>query len=141
MSVETQLIGNAYHLIFDFPVVNSLWSQLEPLLLNIHPAPVTEQAMIFGILGTSSAIILRNWLRYVLRFCICQQEFLAYHNNKGLLNELTIKLVYNSRVHREAVQRLLGYKHNGRLDLFYKYYTINEAFVTKQLQIVTSFPV
>ena len=137
----TQATGNEYHLIFDCPVVTSLWSQIEPLLLKIHPAPVTEQEMIFGILGNSPTITLRNWLTYCLRFCICQQEVLAYHNKKGLLNEFDIKLIYNSRVHREAVQRLLGYKHRGRLDLFHKYYTINEAFVTKQFQIVPIFPV
>ena len=108
VSLCTQLIGNEYHLIFDCPVVTSLWSQIEPLLLKIHHAPVTEQEMIFGILGTSPAITLRNWLKYGLRFCFCQQEVLAYHNAKGLLNELNIKLIYNSRVHREAEQRLLG---------------------------------
>ena len=137
----TQTIGGEYHSIFDCPVVTSLWSQIEPLLLKIHPAPVTEQEMIFGILGNSHTITLRNWLTHCLRFCICQQEVLAYHNKKGLLNELNIKLIYNSRVHQEAVQRLLGYKHRGRLDLFHKFYTINEAFVTKQFQIVPIFPV
>ena len=100
----TQVIGNEYHLIFGCPVVTSLWSQIEPLLLKIHPASVTEQEMIFGILGNSPTITLRNWLTYCLRFCICQQEVLAYHNKQGLLNELNIKLIYNSRVHREAVQ-------------------------------------
>ena len=79
----TQLVGNEYHLIFDCRVVTSLWSQIEPLPLKIHPAPVTEQKMIFGILGTSSVITLRNWFTYGLRFCFCQQEVLAYHNKKS----------------------------------------------------------
>ena len=93
----TQAIGNEFHLIFDCPVVTSLWSQIEHLLLKIRPAPVTEQEMIFGILGNSPTITLRNWLTYCLRFCICQQEVLAYHNKKGLLNELNIKLKLNPR--------------------------------------------
>ena len=117
---------------------------LEPnwtLATQNTPCPVTEQEMIFGILGNSLTITLRNWLTYCLQFCISQQEVLAYHNKKGLLNEFGIKLIYNSRVHRLAVQRLLGYEHCGRLDLFHKYYTINEAFVTKQFQIVPIFPV
>ena len=76
------------------------------MLRRIHPAPVTEQEQIFGILGDSPAVVLRNGLTYVLRFCIYQQESLAYHNKRGLLNETDIKLVYNTQVRREAVQRL-----------------------------------
>ena len=76
---------------------------------------------IFGILGDSPAVTLWNWLTYILRCCIYQQETLAYHN-KALLNETDIKLVYNTQVHR--VQRLLYYKHIGRFDLFHKFYTM-----------------
>ena len=135
----TQPIRDEFHIIFDCPVVVSLWKEIEPMLLRIYPAPVTEQEKIFGILGDSPAATLRNWLTYVLRFCIHQQESLAYHNKKGLLNETDIKLVYNTQVHREAVQRLLYYKHIGRLDLFHKFYTINEIFVTKSLMVVQVF--
>ena len=63
------------------------------MFLRIYPAPVTEQEKIFGILRDSPAVTLRNWLTYVLRFCIYQQETLACHNKKGLLNETDIKLV------------------------------------------------
>ena len=135
----TQLIDDEFHLIFDCPVVVSLWEEIEPLLLRIDPSPVTKREKIFGILGNSPAIVLRNWLTYVLRFCIYRQENLAYHNKKGALNATDIKLIYNTQVHREAVQRLLYYTHKGRLDLFHKYYTINEVFVTKSLMIVQVF--
>ena len=83
------------------------------VLLRIYPSPVTEQERIFGILGNSPAIVLRNWLTYVLRFCIYWQENSAYHNKKGVLNATDIKLIYNAQVHREAVQRLLYYTHIG----------------------------
>ena len=129
----TQNIDDEFHLILDFPVVVLLWKEIEPLLLRIDPSPVTEQEKIFGILGNSPAIVLRNWLTYVLRFCIYRQENLAYHNKKGALNATDIKLIYNTQVHREAVQRLLCYTHNGRLDLFHKYYSVNEVFVTNAL--------
>ena len=135
----THIIDDEFHLIFDCPVVASLWKEIEPLLLRIDPSPVTEREKIFGILGNSPAIVLRNWLTYVLRFCIYRQENLAYHNKKGALNATDIKLIYNTQVHREAVQRLLYYTHKGRLDLFHKYYTINEVFVTKSLMIVQVF--
>ena len=135
----TQLIDDEFHLIFDCPLVVSLWEEIEPLLLRIYPSPVTEQERIFGILVNSPAIVLRNWLTYVLRFCIYWQENSAYHNKKGVLNATDIKLIYNAQVHREAVQRLLYYTHIGRLDLFHKYYSVNEVFVTNALMIVQVF--
>ena len=91
------------------------------------------------MLGNSPAIILRNWLTYVLRYCIHQQENLVYHNKKGLLNKTEIKLVYNSQVHRKALKQLLYYTHNSRVDLFKKYYKVNEAFVNEAWEIVNVF--
>ena len=102
----TQAIDNEFHVIFECPVVASLWNQIEPLLIKIDPTPVTEQEKIFGMLGNSPAIILRNWLTYVLRYCIHQQENLAYHHKKGLLNETEIKLVHNSQVHEKLCNNL-----------------------------------
>ena len=46
----TQPIQDEFHIIFDCPVVISLWAQIEPLLLKLGPTPVTEQEKIFGIL-------------------------------------------------------------------------------------------
>ena len=50
-------IIDEFHLIFDCPVVVSLWKEIEPLLLRIDPSPVTEQEQIFGILGNSPTIV------------------------------------------------------------------------------------
>ena len=91
-----QIIDDEFHLVFECPIVVSLWKEIEPMLLRIDPTPVTEQEKIFGILGSSPAIALRNWLTYVLRFSIYQQENSAYYNKKGLSNELDIKLIYNT---------------------------------------------
>ena len=56
----TQPIRDEFHIIFDCPVVVSLWKEIEPMLRRIYPAPVTEQEKIFGILGDSPAVTLRN---------------------------------------------------------------------------------
>ena len=39
-----------------------------------------------------------------------------------------------------ALQRLLYYKHNGRLDLFQKFYIINEIILIESLMIYASPP-
>ena len=103
----TQPIHDEFHIIFDCPVVVSLWTQIEPLLLKLCPTLVTEQEKIFDLLGTSPAITLRNWLTYVMRFCIYQHATLAYHNKQGLSNETNIKVTYNTRVHQEVSRQLL----------------------------------
>ena len=56
----TQPIRDEFHIIFDCLVVVSLWKEIEPMLLRIYPAPVTEQEKIFRILGDSPAVTLRN---------------------------------------------------------------------------------
>ena len=76
-----------------------------------------------------------------MRFCIYQQENLAYHNKQGLPNETKIKVAYNTRIYHEIQHRLLYYKHVGRMDIFYKYYPINEVVVNKYLQIAKVFQV
>ena len=78
--------------------------------------------MAFDILGTAPAVTLRNWLTYVLRACIHQQETLAYHNQRGLGNELDVKRTYNARLRREILQNFQLYLHTGRMNLFEKYY-------------------
>ena len=139
-----QVPGDRFHIVLDCPITVSLWLKIEPFLLRIHPAPVTDEERAFGILGNTPPIILRNWLTYVLRACIHQQENTAYHNQRGLANELTIRHLYNARVKRETFQSLLRYTSNGRLDIFEKYFTVNSALVSKdagdQWLFTTIFP-
>ena len=86
--------------------------------------------MAFGLIGTSPAIVLRNWFTYLLRDCIYRQETLAYYNHKGLFNELDIKRKFNVRVVRETMQRFLHYSHINRVDLFRRIYGVKDVFVT-----------
>ena len=66
--------SSKFHLTLECDVTVSLWRQLEPYLLCLSPAPVTDFEKIFGLLGTSPKIILRNWLTFLLRQCIVDQE-------------------------------------------------------------------
>ena len=87
--------------------------------------------------------MLRNWLTYMLRFCIHQQEALAYHNKLGLANEKPIRDTYNAQVKREALQNQAIYASNGREDQFITYYTVNDVLASKtadgEWQIATIF--
>ena len=116
MTLCLQCVEDKFHILLACPITVSLWSQLSPLLYLISPAPVTEMEMAFGILGTTPAITLRNWLTFELRACIHQQENLAYHNQRGTGNELDIKRTYNTNLRRQTLQNLLLYQHKGRID-------------------------
>ena len=140
-----QNIEDKFHILLECPLTTSLWKQLSPLLQLIHPDPVTEQEMVFGMLGKTPAITLRNWLTYELRACIYKQENIAYHNGRGKGNALDIKRTYNSTIRQETLQNLLILQNQGRTDLFEKYYMVKEAVVFTDAKgnrlIVTAFPV
>ena len=87
-----------FHLTHECTVTNNLWKDLEHHLMQISPEPVTPQEKIFGLLGHSPGVILRNWITFLLRHCIIEQESIAYHNKKGLLNELELKAKFNDLV-------------------------------------------
>ena len=44
-------------------VTNMLWRDIEPILLQLNPNPVTKNEMAFGLVTTeyNYGIILRNW--------------------------------------------------------------------------------
>ena len=139
-----QNIEYKFHILLECLLTISLWKQLSPLLLLIHPDPVTEEEMVFGILGKTPAITLRNWLTYELRACIYKQENIADHG-RGIGNALDINRTYNSTIRRETLQNLLILQNQGRTGLFEKYYMVKEAVVSTDSKgnrlIVTAFPV
>ena len=85
------------HIILTCPVVKSLWNSIEPHLLNIYPIQITEEEKAFGLQGKAANIILRNWMTFLLRETIMEQESIAYYNGKGRGNENEIKIRYNER--------------------------------------------
>ena len=123
-------------------MVTSLWDQLEPYLLNLSPAWVSDFEKIFGMIGTSPEIILRNWLTFNLRQCIVDQEAIAYHNKRGILNEYDIECNYNAQVKRQVNEKKIIYSNLGRNDYFVKILATKDFLITwenDEWQIVTFF--
>ena len=119
-----------------------IWTELETILQNVHPAYVDNYERVFGMVGNTPNIILRNWLRFLLRHCIVQQENIAYHNKRGKLNVIDIKLAYNKMVKREVWLKYNIFKNLGQLDKFQSIFAINDyliAWQDDQWQIITPF--
>ena len=119
-----------FHLTLDCPVTVSLWQQLEPYLLNLSPCRVTDYEKVFGIVGNSPEIILRNWLTFHLRQCIVEQESIAFHNKRGVMNEEDIKEAYNIRIKEEVLEKSIIYPHLGRQAYFEKIFAVRDFLIT-----------
>ena len=120
------------HIIFDCPIVKTLWSDLEPILSAITPVPVTQSEQIFGLSGDTPAIILRNFITFTLRECILQGERDAFKRNIGFFNEVEVKRMFNSRIVRYTQQRQRTFEMMNREDLFEKFFLINDILVSRE---------
>ena len=119
-----------FHNTLHCTTVQNLWKNIEPHLLKIHPTPVTEHEMAFGIPGKSKNIILRNWLTFLLREVTSQQERIAYYNKKGQRNEIDIKNNYNDEVKRQVWQHYNIFKNIDRSGYFQDSFAVNDYLIT-----------
>ena len=135
---------NQFHITLECPMTISLWTAIETNLQNIHPTNITDKEKVFGILGDTPNIILRNWLTFNLRQCILEQERIAYYNKKGMQNLIDIKLAYNQLIKSEVWKKHNLYKNLGRTEYFTKMFAINDYLVVwenEQWNVLTMFSV
>ena len=109
-----------FHLLLDCRLVKNLWRDLEPNLLKLSNTPVTAYEMSFGLKGNTPSVLLRNWLTYMLRHCIAEQENKAFHNQSMMANEQEIKTRFNQSVKLEAYKKDLICQNLGRENYFKK---------------------
>ena len=121
-----------YHLTLECELTKKLWNDLEHRLMCLLPNSVSDQENIFGLLGHSPNIILRNWITFLLRQCIVDQERIAYHNKKGPLNEFDIKRNLNEKVKTEIMEKYRIFSNLGRNAYFEKVFTVNDFMIIWQ---------
>ena len=98
---------------------------------KIHPHPVDDEEKAFGIIGTTSPIQLRNFLTYILRESIYACEREACYNKLGMQNEPRVKAYLNDLLKGYIKQNYRNFKVIGRLDLFEKYFFINNTLLER----------
>ena len=95
---------------------------MEPTLVKLHPAPVTMEGKVLGIIkkNPTPGILLRNWITYSLRKYIMQREREEYHvpNNRPRI-EMT-KVKFNHIIAKELKIKMFQYKNQNQLDLLDK---------------------
>ena len=100
--------------------------------------------MAFGLKGDTPGVILRNWLTYLLRYCITEQESKAFYNQSKMANELEIKIEFNQLIKSEAYKKYLIYKNLGRDKYFCKIFATKNfllAWQNNAWQILTLYKV
>ena len=124
---------NIYHVILHCNFVNDLWAQIEPLLKELHPTSVTEEEKAFGIIqkNKTTGILLRNWLTYLLRENILEEERAAHFTLKKTDIEKA-KQKFNNVVESEILIKAFRYKNEQKLEFFDKIITHAEILCKKK---------
>ena len=121
-----ELPQTKFHLTLDCKITQNLWAEIEPHLTRLFQQPVSNEEKIFGIVGNSPGVILRNWLTFLLRHCVVEQERIGYHNKLGCQNELELKIKFNERAKSEVMAKYRIYANLGRTEYFEKIFAFKD---------------
>lgn len=125
-----QIPTNNYHITLECPTTTQLWRDVSHHLHAICSIPVTDMEKVFGIYGHTPNILLRNYITFLLRQCIAEQENAAYYNKKGPDNIKDIKLIYNQKIKSEVWMKYHIYKYLGRLHSFESIFAVDNYLIT-----------
>ena len=101
------------------------------MLKKLHPANVTKEEKAFGIVHKkqTTGILLRNWLTYLLRQTIAEEEKIGFYTKKP--NQQKVKQKFNDVVSSEIKLKAIRYRHENKLELFDKIMTHAEILCKK----------
>ena len=131
-----------HHIPISCTVIAQVWQDLEVHLKAIKHVPLTDDEKIFGMHGNTPDVVLRNWLTYLFRQIVVEQESRAFHNKKGPSNALDIKIAYNQKVKSELWLKYNIYRNLEREDYFTKIFAEKNYLITwenEQWQVLTLF--
>ena len=111
-------------------------------LHRLVPIRITNEEKAFGLHGKRPAILLRNWLTFILRETVAEYESIAFHNKLGLRNQRKIKLAYNAKVKQSVRQKYNILTNLGRDAFFENIFAVKDYLISWEnngWQILTIF--
>ena len=107
-----------FHILLDCQFSRNLWDDAQPVLQRIHPTTVMDEEKAFGLYDgkLTKGMILRNWLTYILRDLIAQEERSAYHS--GLPSIVKVKRNVNQLIKQQMNQKIIRYRTENSLKIF-----------------------
>jgi len=123
---------SVYHIILECQFTNELWKQIEPFLKELHPVNITDEEKAFGIAQkkTTVGILLRNWLTYLLRQSITEQEKTSFYTSKKPQLE-KFKQNFKYEIGTQIKAKQIRYKNENKLPFFDKIITYQNVLCTK----------
>ena len=130
-----------FHIILHCKTVVKIWSDIEPLLLKLHPIPVSNTEKAFGIVlkkptnqkchrpSNHFGIHVRNWLTFIMRKSIAKVERKA-HYSKFNINIRIKKEIQYSFV-KELDKKLFVFYNDGKMDVFNQFFAHNNVLCNK----------
>ncbi len=122
---------NKFHITLECDTVLDLWIELETHLMRIHPGQLSDEELVFGLPGKSPGVILRNWLTFLFRQCVVENERLAFKRG-AKWGKIDLILYFNQKVKTDVLKKLYILSNLGKLDYFEKIFGVNDYLVTSQ---------
>ena len=128
-----KLPENIFHIILHCDFTKQLWKQIEPMLKDLHPFDITDEEKAFGIVQKkeTGGIILRNWITYLLREKIRDEEREAYYSSRKP-DISKFKKNFNHVVASEVKQKYIRCKFDNKLACFEKIMTHSDILCKKR---------
>ena len=110
-----------YHIILHCDFVNTLWTQIHPILTQLHSKSIDDEEKALGIIHIKSTtgVILRNWITYKMREQIMLFERKAYHSPTSATVTI-FKAKFENSMAYDIKQLIYRYHNENKLSLFDK---------------------
>ena len=137
-----QIPQNIFHLILHCKTVLTIWKEIEPTLLKLHPAHICNEEMAFGLVmkrpkndehhqpSSHHGIYVRNWLTFLIRKCISNMERKAHYSNSNIVSRTKLKIHHN--LVKELDKNLFILHSKGKTDVFHKFFAHNNILCKKK---------
>ena len=120
-----------FHIVLKCDLVSTIWEDIKPVLLRLHPAQLSDEEKAFGIVykKPSPGMCVRNWLTFLMRKCIAKMERVAYYCNSDILARSRQKIQY-------CIEKELDKKHficsnDGNMDAFENFFAYRNVICRK----------
>ena len=140
-----QIPQNIFHIILDCNIVNKIWTELEPLLIKLHPTPVSDTEKAFGIVikkpvnqhynrpSKDFAIHVRNWLTYLMRKNVLKVERQSHYSKFNTF--VRIKKQLQHSLIKEIDKKLFMLHNDGKMDVFNQFFAHQNILCIKTGEI------
>ena len=130
-----------FHIMLHCETVESIWKDIEPVLLKLHPTQVSIEEKAFGIVikrpktgwtnrpQNRHGIYVRNWLTYLMRKCIAKVERKSHYSSFNITTKIKQEVHY--ALVKELDKKLFALHDKGNLKVFDSFFAYKNILCKK----------